>query len=113
IVGLAGLALIAVPVYLARGGNAAKAKANSAQPGPVLPDINLTVRKGLPFPALTPGERTSSVRQPGPITEQLRQKVISSYGITPESAQSYVMVRPIPPQLGGTDNPANLSPTTP
>ncbi len=118
LVAILGIAAVALPIYLLNTGVLqSDNEVGAGQNVPSKPDINLTVRKGLPFPPITPGERIP-VGGPNywleaPITDEVKQKVFSAYGIGPVEAQSYVIIRLIPVELGGTENPANLFPTTP
>ena len=118
LVAILGLAAVAAPVFLLNSGVLqSNSEVGAGQGVPLKPDINLTVRKGLPFPPITPGERIPAGGPnywlEAPITEEVKQKVFSAYGIGPVDAQSYVIIRLIPVELGGTENPANLFPTTP
>ena len=111
---LLGIAAVAIPVLLMNPGSLQSAGGvNSGPSAPVKPDISLTARKGMPYSPLTPGERIATPRLPAPISEENSEKVFAAYGISPADAQAYVIVRLIPVGLGGTDNPANLFPTTP
>ena len=80
----------------------------SAAPKPVNP----LVRKGLPDPALTPGEAGAPVREATDIPVEARDQVLADYGV-PAGDPGYVVCRLIPTTLGGSDNPRNLFATTP
>jgi hypothetical protein len=108
------VAAVALPIYLLNSGVLQSAGGVTSGPvQPLKPDISQTARKGLPFPPLTPGERLPTPRLDGPISKAAKQKVFANYGIGPGDALSYVVIRLIPVELGGTDNPPNLFPTTP
>jgi hypothetical protein len=68
--------------------------------------------KGLPDSALTPGERSAKPNKRVSINPAVAKKVLESYRIAPGDPRSEVC-RLIPPELGGTNNPANLFVTTP
>lgn len=69
-------------------------------------------KPGQPDPALTPGHRQDTVRAGGAIPQSVREQVFQSYGID-LADKKHVLVRLIPVSLGGTEEPANLFPTTP
>jgi hypothetical protein len=71
-------------------------------------------KPGMPDPALTPGHRLPNARKEVVISEAARLQVLKAYGIDPEGeGKKMVIVRLIPASLGGTEEPANLFPTTP
>jgi len=114
LVAMLGIAAVALPVYLLNNGVLqSDNEVGAGQTLPSKPDINLTVRKGLPFPPITPGERLATPRLEGPITADVKLQVFNAYGLGPMDAQSYVIIRLIPVELGGTENVPNLFPTTP
>jgi CheY-like chemotaxis protein len=111
---LAGIAAVAVPIYLLNSGLMQPAgEVNAISTAPSTPDINLTARKGMPYRPLTPGERSDQPQPDGDIPKDAQEKVFAAYGMTPTVAQQYVVVRLIPAGIGGTVDPWNLFPTTP
>lgn len=83
----------------------------AAVPAALVP-LNPYTTRGLPDPALTPGESGASGGTSAPIPAEVRQAVFAAYGIKPGDGK-YVISRLIPSSLKGTDTPANLFPTTP
>ncbi len=69
------------------------------------------VGRGLPNPALTPGERTSNRLLSFKLGDDLKQQVFTSYGLDP-SDPKYRLCLLIPASLGGTTEPKNLFPAT-
>ena len=87
---------------------AANTAAVSQSAGPEAPEPH----RGLPNPAITPGERTPQANKRGALNAEVVKKVKEAYGAQPGDVRSEV-VRLIPPELGGTDNLKNLFLTTP
>ena len=69
-------------------------------------------RKGLPDPTLTPGDRDSKPNKRTVLPPATQKKVLEAYGVPPGDSQ-FVVCRLIPPEIGGTNNAANLFATTP
>lgn len=120
-----GLALaLAIPVgfFIGNSINGQRAVATTP-PTPVARETtgNTTVetgamlrKPGMPDPRLTPGDRLPQARAEVKVSEATRLQVLQAYGIDPSGeGQKMVMVRLIPAALGGTEEPANLFPTTP
>ena len=111
---LAGIAAVALPVLLLNSGvMQSTGEVNAISSVPSTPDINLTARKGMPHPPLTPGARKDQPQPDGDIPRDAQEKVFAAYGMPPTVAQQYVVVRLIPAGIGGTMDPWNLFPTTP
>ncbi len=69
-------------------------------------------RKGLPDPALTPGERDSKPHKRSNVPPAAQKQVLDAYGVPPGDTR-FVVCRLIPPEIGGTNNTPNLFATTP
>jgi hypothetical protein len=89
-------------------------KGTHAQQAPAVTGLNPLVRKGLPDPLLTPGhfQEGAAVPADAPIPLDTQVEVLRAYGVTAGDTQ-YVVLRLIPPTLGGIDAPKNLFVTTP
>jgi hypothetical protein len=70
------------------------------------------IAKGLPDPALTPGQVDSKTPGSEKVADVARRQVFESYGLDP-SDPKYVLAHLVPPALGGTDDSSNLFPLTP
>jgi hypothetical protein len=115
-----GLALaLAIPVgfFLGNSMNGQRAVATTTPPAsPALEPSGATMTRkpGRPDPRLTPGHRLAHARTEVKVSEATRLQVLQAYGIDPAGeGAKLVMVRLIPATLGGTEEPANLFPTTP
>jgi hypothetical protein len=74
--------------------------------------VNDWTRRGLPDPALTPGERGAATIAVMHIPDEERRQIFASYGVDPHDTR-YVLCQLIPGKLQGTISPKNLFPTTP
>lgn len=74
------------------------------------------LKRGLPDPSLTPGERipgTAPVLAPAaPLRDDAKAAALAAYGVSPDDRR-YVVCRLIPDSLNGSSSPRNLFPTTP
>lgn len=77
-----------------------------------MPPVSGFPLRGLPDPALTPGEQDEARFADMKIAPEVRRGVFTRYGLAQDD-RHFVLCRLIPYSLHGTNNPANLFPTTP
>jgi hypothetical protein len=71
----------------------------------------LWLKKGLPDPRITPGDRDVNGIRPKPISAESKAAAFQAYGIDPQDKR-FRVARLIPASLSGTNNPGNLFPVT-
>jgi hypothetical protein len=65
------------------------------------------LRKGLPDPRITPGDRDLNGTRPTPISADSKLRAFKAYGVDPQD-KHFQVTRLIPASLSGTNQPENL-----